>query len=110
MIDESRIRDNLKELSFPRLSGTKYERKCFSITKQKIEDINLTPIVQEFSFSTFYSRIYPKISLSLLSWLLLVLYLNINITFTLVNLFLVLISILIMILLTRNPDKIKLVK
>ncbi|MFX1366011.1 MAG: M28 family peptidase [Promethearchaeota archaeon] len=110
MIDETRIRDNLKELSFPRLSGTKYERKCFSITKQKIEDLDLTPIVQKFLFSTFYSRIYPKVSLTLLSWLLVVLSLNISIAFTLINLCLILILILILILFTRNPEKIKLGK
>ncbi|MFX1499497.1 MAG: M28 family peptidase [Promethearchaeota archaeon] len=110
MIDEARLSNNLKELSFPRLSGTKYEKKCFNITKQKIKDLDLTPSVQEFLFSTFYSRIYPKVSLTLLSWLLVILSLNINIAFTLINLCLILISILILILFTRNPEKIRLGK
>ncbi|MCK4380616.1 MAG: M28 family peptidase [Candidatus Lokiarchaeota archaeon] len=107
MIDETRILKNLKEFSFPRLSGTKFEKISFNIAKQKVEDLNLTPKIQEFSFSTFYSRIYPKISLSLLSWLLVVIFLNIQPIFTIVNLFLIFILILILIILTRNPEKLK---
>jgi len=71
MIDEKRILENLKVFSFPRLSGTEFEKKSFNIAKNKIERLNLTPSVQEFSFSIFYSRVYPKIFLSLLFWLLL---------------------------------------
>jgi len=107
MIDETRILKNLKEFSFPRLSGTKFEKISFNIAKQKVEDLNLTPKIQEFSFSTFYSRIYPKISLSLLSWLLVVIFLNIQPIFTIVNLFLIFILISILIILTRNPEKLK---
>ncbi len=107
MIDETRISKNLKEFSFPRLSGTKFEKISFNIAKQKVEDLNLTPKIQEFSFSTFYSRIYPKISLSLLSWLLVVIFLNIQPIFTIVNLFLIFILILSLIILTRNPEKLK---
>ena len=107
MIDETRILKNLKEFSFPRLSGTKFEKISFNIAKQKVEDLNLTPKIQEFSFSTFYSRIYPKISLSLLSWLLVVIFLNIQPIFTIVNLFLIFVLILILIILTRNPEKLK---
>ena len=50
MIDKSRIENNLKEFSFPRLSGTEFEKKSFNIMKQKIEDLNLIPLKQEFSF------------------------------------------------------------
>ena len=107
MIDETRISKNLKEFSFPRLSGTKFERKSFNIAKQKIEDLNLTPEIQDFSFSTFYSRIFPKVSLSLLSWLLIILFLNVEPVFTLVNLFLILLSIIFLIVITRNPEKLK---
>jgi len=110
MIDETRILKNLKEFSFPRLSGTKFEKKSFNIAKQKIENLNLTPKIQEFSFSTFYSRIYPKVSLSLLSWLLIILFLNVELVFTLVNLFLILISIMFLIVITRNPEKLKIGK
>ena len=89
MIDKARIEKNLKEFSFPRLSGTEFEKKSFNIMKQKIEDLNLIPLIQEFSFSTFYSRIYPKLSLTLLSWLLVVLFLNFHVIFTIVNLSLI---------------------
>ncbi len=107
MIDKARIENNLKEFSFPRLSGTEFEKKSFNIMKQKIEDLNLIPLIQEFSFSTFYSRIYPKLSLTLLSWLLVVLFLNFHVIFTIVNLSLIFILILILIIFTRNPETIK---
>ena len=107
MIDEKRISINLKEFSFPRLSGTEFEKRSFNIAKNKIENLNLTPIVQEFSFSTFYSRVYPKISITLLSWLLVVLFLNIQVLFTIVNLSLILIGISVLIILTRNPENIR---
>lgn len=107
MIDKARIENNLKEFSFPRLSGTEFEKKSFNIMKQKIEDLNLIPLIQEFSFSTFYSRIYPKLSLTLLSWLLVVLFLNFHVIFTIANLSLIFILILILIIFTRNPETIK---
>ncbi len=107
MIDETRILKNLKEFSFPRLSGTDFEKKSFIIAKKKIEDLSFSPIVQQFSFSIFYSRIYPKVALTLLSWLLMVLVLNFNLVFNVVNLFLIFILILILIIYTRNPETIK---
>ena len=107
MIDNNRILQNLKDFSFPRLSGTEFEKKSFNIAKKKIEDLNLTPTVQEFSFSTFYSRIYPKMSLTLLNWLLLVLLINIHTIFVIINLFLIFILILVLIIFTRNPERIK---
>jgi len=107
MINESRILKNLKEFSFPRLSGTNFEKKSFNIAKDKIEDLNLSPIVQNFSFSIFYSRIYPKVALTLLTWLLVVLFLNFNLVFNIVNLFIIFILFLILIIYTRNPETIK---
>lgn len=108
MIDENRISKNLKELSFPRLSGTEGEKKAFNIVKKKIEDLGIFPDTQEFSFSIFFSRLYPKLTLSLLSWLLFILFLNLSSVINLVNLIIVLIFILISFILTRNPEKIKL--
>ena len=78
MIDEERILNNIKDFSFPRLSGTDFEKKSFNIAKKKVEDLNLSPIEQDFSFSIFFSRIYPKVALTLLSWILLVLFQNFN--------------------------------
>jgi hypothetical protein len=108
MIDEKRILNNLKEFSFPRLSGTDFEKKSFNIAKNKIEKLKLSPIEQKFSFSTFFSRIYPKFALTVLSWLLLVLFLNLNLVFNIINLSIISFLILILILYTRNPEKIKL--
>ncbi|MFX1429288.1 MAG: M28 family peptidase [Promethearchaeota archaeon] len=108
MIDENRILGNLKELSFPRLSGTKFEKRAFNLVKKKIENYGFSPSFQEFSFSIFFSRIYPKLALTLVSWLVLVLFLNLHIIFSLVNLILILILISILIILARNPERIKL--
>jgi hypothetical protein len=107
LIDEKRIIENLKTFSFPRLSGTQFEKKSYRIAKQKIEELNLTPTVQKFTFTTFYSRVYPKISLALLFWFILVLFLDINSTFTSINLITGLIVFLILIAVTRHPEKIK---
>ncbi len=108
MIDENHILENLEEFSFPRLSGTYLERNSFNLAKKKIEGLNLTPTIQEFSFSIFYSRIYPKISLTLLFWLHLILFSNIQIIFTYTNIFLVFFLLFILIIITRNPEEIKL--
>jgi hypothetical protein len=107
MIEERRIIENLQDISFPRLSGTEFEKEAFNIVKKKIEALDLSPIVQKFSFSIFYSRIYPKLALTLLSWLLIVLFLNISIIFNIVNLSLICFLILIIIKITRNPENIK---
>ncbi len=107
MIDENRILENLKELSFPRLSGTEFEKKAFNHVKKKIENHGFSPSFQEFSFSSFFSRLYPKVALTLLSWLLLVLILNLHTIFSLVNLILIFILILVLIIITRNPETIK---
>ncbi|MFX1311844.1 MAG: M28 family metallopeptidase [Promethearchaeota archaeon] len=110
MIDENHILENLKEFSFPRLSGTYLERKSFMLAKRKIESLNLIPTIQKFSFSIFYSRVYPKLALILLFWLHLILFLNIQIIFTYVNIFVVLLMLVILIIITRNPEQIKIGK
>lgn len=110
MIDKRRLKENLELFSFPRLSGTESERKSFLLAKNKIEDLNLNPTIQEFSYSSFYSRIYPKISLGLLSWLLFVLFLGIQPIFTIVNIILVFVFITFLIIITRKPDQIRIGK
>ncbi|MFX0008439.1 MAG: M28 family peptidase [Candidatus Hermodarchaeota archaeon] len=107
MIDQNRILENLNELSFPRLSGTEFEKKAFNLVKKKIENQGISPSFQEFSFSIFFSRLYPKIALTLLSWLLLVLFLDLHIIFSLANLMLTLIFIIFLIIFTRAPEAIK---
>ena len=53
MIDENRIKENLKSFSFPRLSGTDDERKAFNLAFKKLEQLKVIPLSQEFVFSTF---------------------------------------------------------
>ena len=110
MIDENRILNTLKDLSFPRLSGTVFEKECFNKVKGKVEELNLSPEFQEFSFSIFYSRIYPRLTLTSLSWLLFILFLNLNLIFNLINLIVIVSSILFLIKITRNPEKIRIGK
>jgi len=109
MINEARIQQNLKKFSFPRLSGTSSEFKAFNEVKQKVENLNLDFEVQRFTFSTFYSRIYPKIAFSSGSLIFLILYLNFYLSISL-SLILILLSILIVsFIITRRPEKIRLI-
>jgi hypothetical protein len=107
MIDKNRILETLKDISFPRLSGTRFEYEAYEIVKKRIERLGLSPKSQKFEFCTFYSRIYPRLILTLVSWLLLVLALNLHVIFNLINLFLTFVFIIILIKLTRTPKKIK---
>ena len=83
-INENRIRENLESFAFPRLSGTTYEKKAFYLAREKIEEMNLNPAIQTFKFSTFYSRVYPKIAFPLTFWTLFTLFLNLNRIFVLI--------------------------
>ncbi|MCK4379882.1 MAG: M28 family peptidase [Candidatus Lokiarchaeota archaeon] len=107
MIDEARIKKNLKEFAFPRLSGTGFELKAFNKVKQKVENLNLDFEIQRFTFSSFYSRIYPKIAFLSVSLIVLLIYLNF---YMILSLFLILtlLSILIAsVILTRKPERIQ---
>jgi hypothetical protein len=107
MIEEARIKENLKRFVFPRLSGTKFELEAFDKVKQEVKSLNLKFKVQEFTFSSFYSRIYPKIGFLSASLIFLLLYLNVYMNLFLF-LMLILLSILITsIILTRKPEKIQ---
>ncbi|MBD3255308.1 MAG: M28 family peptidase [Candidatus Lokiarchaeota archaeon] len=107
MIDKEKIEQTLKEFSFPRLSGTKSEMGAFQAAKEKIEDLGLFPQIQEFTFSTFYSRVYSKLSAFLLFWLMFIIFLNISVLITILN-SLVIVGIFIpLLIITRNPEKIK---
>jgi len=107
MINADNIKKNLEELSFPRLSGTNDEKKAFILLKGKIEELNINPTIQNFTFSTFYSRIYPKIAFSLGFWLLLILFLNPNRIFIQVNVLVISIIFILLFIITKKPEKIK---
>ena len=113
MIDETRIRKNLELISFPRLSGTEGEKRAFNIVKKKIEGLNLKPSVQEFTFTSFYPRIYQKLIFILSFWTLFIFYLNIGEAFGIFNVLnsIIIIAILIpIVIITRKPEKIRIGK
>ncbi|UCC19191.1 MAG: M28 family peptidase [Promethearchaeota archaeon] len=107
MIKITRIKKNLTKFTFPRLSGTEFELKAFNKLKQEIEDLNLEFEVQKFTFSTFYSRIYPKISFFSVSLMLFLFYLTIFVTMSLILGIILFSIVIISVLLTRKPEKIQ---
>ena len=55
MIEETRIKRNLKKFAFPRLSGTKFELKAFNQLKKEVESLNLNFEIQNFNFKILIS-------------------------------------------------------
>jgi len=110
MIEENRIKKNLKKFAFPRLSGTKHELKAFNQLKKEVENSNLDFEVQMFTFSSFYSRIYPKIAFSSGSLVYLTFYLNLHPI--LISIFVIILSSIIIssFLLTRKQERIQFIK
>jgi hypothetical protein len=106
MIDEKRIINNLEAFSFPRLSGTEGEIKAFNLAKKKIKDLELEPVVQEFTFSTFFSRVYQKIAFSLAFLLFFILFLNIEAVFFFYSVVIIFIILIVLFIITINPEKI----
>jgi len=106
MIDEKRIHSNLETFSFPRLSGTEGEINAFNLTKKKLEELELDPTVQEFKFSTFYSRVYQKLAFSLAFVLFFIFFLNIESIFFFFAILIIFIILIVSYLITRNPEKI----
>ncbi|MFX1365199.1 MAG: M28 family peptidase [Promethearchaeota archaeon] len=107
MIEESRIKENLKKFAFPRLSGTEFEFKAFNMLKEEVEKLNLEYEIQPFTFSSFYSRIYPKIAFLSVTLIFPLLYLEILIAISIIPILILLILLVTSILLTRNPEKIQ---
>ncbi|MFX0177302.1 MAG: M28 family peptidase [Candidatus Hodarchaeota archaeon] len=110
MINETRIKKNLKNFSFPRLSGTVYEAKAFNIIKDEVKSLNLDFKVQRFTFSSFYSRMYPKIAFMSGSLIFLLLFLNLYMRISLILILILLGILTISFIITRKPEKIKFLK
>lgn len=110
MIDENRLKENLTTFSFPRLSGTDGEKKALNIAISKVEKLNLKPITQDFVFSTFFGRTYPKIAFLLGFTVLFLFYLNIKAF--IISLFFMIIFVIfgLLFILTRKPESIRLPK
>ncbi|MHA1149091.1 MAG: M28 family metallopeptidase [Promethearchaeota archaeon] len=107
MITEESLKKNLNDIAFPRLSGTLHEKKASEILINKIKDLGIEPQIQKFNFSTFYSRIFPKILFTLAFWILLVIFLNIGAIFLLSNLLGFLIIFILLEIPTRKPERIR---
>jgi hypothetical protein len=107
VIEPKNIKKYLESISFPRLSGTQYEQEAADLIIKEIKELNLNPHVQEFSFSSFYSRIYKKIAFSLILWLVFIIFLNPNRLFTILNVIIIITIFIPLIFYTRNPEKIR---
>jgi len=110
MIKEIRIKRNLIKFSFPRLSGTKHELRAFNQIKNQIKNLDLDYTTQNFTFSSFYSRIYPKIAFSSGSLIFLTLYLKYHPIISLISLVVLISFLTASILLTRRPERIQFIK
>ncbi|MFW9829208.1 MAG: M28 family peptidase [Candidatus Thorarchaeota archaeon] len=107
MIKEERIKKNLEKFAFPRLSGTDSELKAFNKVMQEVEELNLEFEVQGFTFSSFYSRIYPKIAFTSGSLIQLILILNLNLIILLPLILILLLILLVSFIITRKPERIQ---
>jgi len=107
MIDEKSIKNNLKDFSFPRLSGTRHEKKAFQMALKKVEELNLRPIIQEFEFSTFFARTYPKLVFLFGFLLLFFNFLNISTPFIPIISIILLSLILVLFILMRKPENVR---
>ena len=110
MIDEEGIRSNLKDFSFPRLSGTEDEKRAFQLALNKVEELNLTPIIQRFEFSTFFARTYPKIVFISGFILMFLIFLNISTPFIPIISIILLTLLIALFILMRKPENVKLPK
>ncbi|NHJ23135.1 MAG: M28 family peptidase [Candidatus Lokiarchaeota archaeon] len=108
MIDESRIEETVKAISFPRLSGTADERKILTLMSKKLSMLNLDLHIQDFEFSTFFGRSYPKIGFLFGFVLIVFFYLNFESILIPVLSLIILITLISTFLITRNPENIRL--
>ncbi len=105
MIDEESIKQNLNHFAFPRLSGTIHEKKALDLAFKKVSDLGLKPNIQNFEFSTFYSRTYPKIAFLFGFLLLISFYIDLS-----VGIFISLIIgpiLVFLVIIMRKPENVK---
>ena len=110
MADDKDIKETIKTFSFPRLSGTEGEKRALKLATQKIKDLNLTPLTQDFKFSTFFGRIYPKLAFFLGSMMLFLFYLNLVTLIIPVLLLVFSVILCVLFILARKPEAIRLPK
>ncbi len=107
MINLSRVKRNLKELSFPRRYGTNSEKLAFEKIKQKIEKLGLKTESYSFVFSTFYSNVLLKIYVILVFTILFLKYINVTVVIFILFLGIVIFISFFLFFISRNPEKIK---
>jgi hypothetical protein len=110
MNDENRIKENLIKYSFPRLSGTDGEKRALRIATQRVEELSLKPLTQDFIFSTFFSRTYPKLAFLLGFIVLLIFYLNFITIIMPIILLIIGVILGFLFLIARKPESIRLPK
>ena len=107
MINQVRIKTIINEISFPRLSGTMHEKRALNLIKEKISNLGLESTIQEFEFSTFYGRTYPRLGFFLIYSIILMLFLNIEMILVPILSLIIFAMLIILYLFTRNPENIK---
>jgi len=107
MIDEKRLKENLKSFSFPRLSGTDGEKKALNLARSKVEDLNHDPLSQTFVFSTFFGRVYPKIAFVLGFGILFLFFLDVKTIIIPISLAFIAMLMVVLLLLARKPENIR---
>ncbi|MFO8017627.1 MAG: M20/M25/M40 family metallo-hydrolase [Promethearchaeia archaeon] len=105
-VKNQRLKENLELFSFPRLSGTDNEKRAFALLKDKLNKKEVEYYTQPFSFSTFYSRIYPKISLSFCFWLFALFFFAMSPFIFCLQIIIISAVLFSLILLTRRPENI----
>jgi len=110
MIEEKRLKENVEVFSFPRIFGSKAEKRAYNLAREKIEELNLEVKSQEFHFTNYYSHIYSRIMFVIIFWLLMVLYLNIGGLFQNINFLIIAIMSVLLFISSRKPENIKIGK
>ncbi|NHJ20664.1 MAG: M20/M25/M40 family metallo-hydrolase [Candidatus Lokiarchaeota archaeon] len=108
MADENRIKETIETFSFPRLSGTEGEKKALQLAIQKVKELNLTLFTQDFVFSTFFGRMYPKLAFFFGSMTFFLLYLNFVTLIIPVLLIVFGVFLCVLFILTMHPEAIRL--
>ena len=110
MVNEKDILQTLTTFAFPRLSGTDSERKAFNKALEFVKNLGVNPSIQKFHFSTFFSRVYPKIVFFLgfltITLLFFFLYIPAIIILAIINGSIIITLALLM----KNPEKIRFYK
>jgi hypothetical protein len=102
----SNIRRNLLKYSFPRLTGTEHEKKALKLIQDAITDLGCEYEQQMFNFTSFFSRIYPKIGFLLGFIVIFTFFLKIKTPIVPISAIIILMIYIVLFAITRRPEKI----